>query len=178
MAPNKKVEDVISCFAEYKNTYNENARLFLVGSFNDDDKYYQMLCKHIKNIGVKDVIFPGHIMFDEILAYYKIADVFLCMSEHEGFCVPLVEAMYFHVPIVAYASTAIPSTLNGSGVLLDSKDAKIASKIINRIVNDMAFAKDIISLQDKRLRDFNNELLIGEIMEPIKYLIAEESSHG
>ena len=178
MAPNKKVEDVISCFAEYKNTYNENARLFLVGSFNDDDKYYQMLCKHIKNIGVKDVIFPGHIMFDEILAYYKIADVFLCMSEHEGFCVPLVEAMYFHVPIVAYASTAIPSTLNGSGVLLDYKDAKIASKIINRIVNDMAFAKDIISLQDKRLRDFNNELLIGEIMEPIKYLIAEESSHG
>ena len=80
MAPNKKVEDVISAFHYYKTHYDKTARLFLVGSFSEENKYYQMLVKHIAKLGVKDVIFPGHIPFDEILGYYSVADVFLCMS--------------------------------------------------------------------------------------------------
>ena len=64
------------------------------------------------------MIFSGHIRFSEILAYYKTADLFLCMSEHEGFCVPIVEAMYFGLPIVALRSTAVTDTLGDGGILL------------------------------------------------------------
>lgn len=71
------------------------------------EAYYAKLLAYVKELGVEDVYFPGHIKFDEILAYYHLADVFLCESEHEGFCVPLVEAMYFDVPVIAYDSTAI-----------------------------------------------------------------------
>lgn len=78
--------------------------------------------KHIRKLGVKDVIFPGHISFAATLAYYKVASVFLCMSEHEGFCMLLVEAMYFGVPIAAYDSSAIIATLGGNGNLLKGKD--------------------------------------------------------
>jgi len=69
-----------------------------------------------------DVVFPGHIKFEEILAFYKVADLFLCMSEHEGFCVPLVESMFFEVPILAYNSSAIKDTLGNSGVIVNKKD--------------------------------------------------------
>ncbi len=76
MAPNKKVEDVISAFATYKMMYDKDARLFLVGNYNEEDKYYKFLRKHISKLQVEDVFFSGHIPFDEILAYYTIADVF------------------------------------------------------------------------------------------------------
>ena len=64
--------------------------------------------KYIRDIGQKNVIFPGHITDAEVLALYHCANIFLCMSEHEGFCQPLYESMYFHVPIIAYAAAAIP----------------------------------------------------------------------
>ena len=55
--------------------------------------------------------------------YYEVADLFLCASEHEGFCVPLVEAFYKQVPVLAYAATAVPATMDGAGVLYDDKRA-------------------------------------------------------
>lgn len=171
VAPNKKFQDVISAFAEYKNNYDKTARLFLVGSFREDDKYYNELVKHIKSIGVEDVIFPGHIPFADILAYYSIADVFLCMSEHEGFCVPLAEAMYFHVPIVAYSSSAIPSTLGGSGVLLENKDFKSAAAEVNKVVSDKNLKKEIVEKQDIRLRDFSADVIKKTLMDYLEGII-------
>ncbi|MCI7350156.1 MAG: glycosyltransferase family 4 protein [Ruminococcus sp.] len=162
MAPNKKVEDVITAFAVYKEKYDKTARLFLVGSYGEGDGYYRKLVKHISDLGVEDVIFPGHISFAGILAYYSVADVFLCMSEHEGFCVPLVEAMYFHVPIVAYSSSAIPSTLGGSGVLIEDKDFDKFADAINNIVEGKNRIK-LITSQDKRLEDFSQKNITAQL---------------
>lgn len=167
MAPNKKVEDVISSFAEYKKTYDKDARLFLVGNYSEGDKYYQFLVKHIKKLGVEDVIFPGHIPFDEILAYYSIADVFLCMSEHEGFCVPLVEAMFFNVPIIAYDSCAVPNTLNGTGVLIENKKWSDIAEQMHKIVADEDYKKNLLAGEQKRLQDFDNEAIGNQIVEYI-----------
>lgn len=164
MAPNKKVEDVISSFAEYKKTYDKDARLFLVGNFNENDKYYQFLLKHIKKLGVQDVIFPGHIPFDEILAYYSIADIFLCMSEHEGFCVPLVEAMFFNVPIIAYDSCAVPNTLDGTGVLIKDKNWDEIAAQMNKIISDDAYRSDLLDGETKRLQEFDNEIIGNQIV--------------
>lgn len=164
MAPNKKVEDVISCFEHYKRVYDNTARLFLVGSFGEEDKYYLSLKKLIKKLGVQDVIFPGHIPFNEILAYYKVADVFLCLSEHEGFCVPLVEAMYFRVPIIAYDSSAISSTLGGSGVLIEDKAPENTAAEIHKLIDNKAVADTVVEQQSARLRDFDNEIITNEMM--------------
>lgn len=170
MAPNKKVEDVISAFALYKDKYDQTARLFLVGAFQEEDKYYQRLQKHIEQLGVENVIFPGHISFAAILSYYRIADIFLCMSEHEGFCVPLVEAMYFDVPIVAYDSCAVPDTLGQSGVVVSEKNYEHISQIIHEIVTSKDVKERIIGRQNTRLKDFDLAKLKIQFTRIIKSL--------
>lgn len=155
VAPNKKHEDIIQLFYYYKKYVNEKSRLFLVGGYTESDKYYRKLNEYIRFLGLKDVIFPGHIKFNEILAYYQLADLYVCMSEHEGFCVPLVEAMYFNVPILAYASTAVPETLGGGGVLMHDKDPKLGALLADRILNDVRVSNNIACFQQKRLKDFS-----------------------
>lgn len=173
MAPNKKVEDVISSFAAYKANYDPTARLFLVGSFQEEDKYYQQLQRHIKKLEVEDVIFPGHISFAEILSYYHIADLFLCMSEHEGFCVPLVEAMYFDVPIVAYDKCAVPDTLGNSGILVSEKDFEQIAQTMHKIISDPQLQEQIIGRQNTRLKDFDLAKLKRKFVE----ILAEKLYH-
>lgn len=167
IVPNKKFEDVIACFAAYKEKYDPTARLFLVGNYQETDLYYQYLQDVIKKCGVEDVIFPGHIAFNAILAYYRIADLFLCMSEHEGFCVPLVEAMFFGTPIVAYASTAIPGTLGGSGVLVETKEPEVVAEKMHQVITDQAYREEIIEKQKRRLEDFSYGKIKEQILKEI-----------
>jgi len=167
VAPNKKHEDIIRAFAWYKKHINSKSRLILIGS-PFSDAYMGYLNQYIATIGVEDVLFPGHISFKSILAFYSVADVFLCMSEHEGFCVPLVEAMMFDVPIVAYASTAIPDILGGSGVLVHEKDPVLTAMIIDRLVTDDAFRKSVVDGQRIRLIDFDSQKLFRNLMEMLR----------
>ena len=159
IAPNKRQEDVIRAFYDYKKFYNPKSRLILVGGHNGMERYYHRLKSYINALELEDVVFPGHIKFDEILAYYKIADVFLCQSEHEGFCVPLVEAMYFDVPVVAYDSSAIAGTLGGGGFLLKDKNPVETAGVINRVVTDEALRTQIIKNQQARLADFDHKVI-------------------
>lgn len=154
ISPNKKQEDVIKAFFYHKNYMNQDARLFFVGKYAGMEAYYEQLKRYAEALDLKDVYFTGHIKFDEILAYYRTADVFVCMSEHEGFCVPLVEAMYFGVPIVAYDSSAIADTLGNGGILTEDKDPKLVAEIINRLVQDETLRKEIISRQKEQLKRF------------------------
>lgn len=157
IAPNKKQENVIRTFYQYKRL-DPDSRLILVGSYSGMENYYERLVKYAGALGLKDdVVFTGHIKFNEILAYYRIADAFVCMSEHEGFCVPLVEAMFFDVPIIAYDTSAIGDTLGGSGVLLDSNDPVYVAAVIRRVLSDEPLKKHIIEGQRRRLEDFSYE---------------------
>ena len=154
IAPNKKQEDIIKSFYYYKKYINSEARLFFVGSYQGMESYYERLCDYVEALELTDVYFTGHIKFNQILSYYKIADAFVCMSEHEGFCVPLIEAMYFNVPIIAYSSSAIPYTLGGSGILVNDKDPKIVAELINKVVIDKNLKEEIIAGQKKRIEYF------------------------
>lgn len=174
IVPNKKQEDVIRAFYCYKKYYNSSARLFLVGSYKEEDEYYQKLKEYVWRLGVKDVYFTGHIKFNQILAYYRIADAFLCMSEHEGFCVPLVEAMFFNVPIVAYNSTAIPSTLGGSGLLLDDKNPMLVAKAMDTLLNDGELKQKILQNQRERLADFKYEKIKQQFEEYLNKFISNQ----
>lgn len=148
VVPNKKHEDIIQTFAYYKKHIDSNVRLILVGN-TGLKTYVDDLKKYVEAIGVEDVIFTGSVSFPEIIAYYKVADVFLCMSEHEGFCVPLIEAMMFQVPIVAYAAAAVPETLRESGILVNKKKPEIVAKSIEIIEREEK--NELIFNQSRRL---------------------------
>ena len=155
IAPNKKQEDVIRAFSCYQRFCNPKSRLILVGSWSGAESYYRRLCRYTAALQVENVLFTGHIPFPDILAYYHTADLFLCMSEHEGFCVPLVEAMYFGVPILAYRSCAVPDTLGDSGILLDRKDPVETAMVADRILTDTLLRRELVARQRKRQQDFS-----------------------
>ena len=158
VVPNKKFEDIILSFYYYHKFYNVKSRLFLVGFYGEEDAYYGRLAQYVNELGLsKDVLFTGHIPFSDILAYFKSADLFLCMSEHEGFCVPLVEAMYFDIPIVAFDSTAVGETLGGSGILLKDKEPNKVAAAIDLVMTDNELKENILENQRERLKDFDDK---------------------
>lgn len=170
--PNKKIEDVIRFFHAYKTYFNPRARLLLVGAHAGFERYLSMLLSMIAALGVRDVHFLGHVSNAELVAYYELADVFLCASEHEGFCVPLVEAFHMGVPVLAYAATAIPSTMDGAGVLYTDKDPMRVAALIDQVATNDDLASRIVEAQDAALsrlmaRDFGGLLLrfIDEIRQ-------------
>lgn len=175
IAPNKKIEDVIAAFYYYRKLYNHDSRLLLAGSYSIGDAYYNRLAKYVTKLGIQnDVVFTGHVGFDKILGCYKVADVFLCMSEHEGFCVPLVESMMFDVPIVARATSAIPETLSGSGMLLESADPIVAAGCIDRVVRDRQLRQQLITSEQQRLKDFQYEAIAAKLKDYIEEFIQEQ----
>ncbi len=158
ISPNKKCEDAVAAFAWYKRHINGKSRLFLVGNDHSMELYADRLRRYIAEMELtKDVIFSGHIPFSHILAYYKVSDVFLCMSEHEGFCVPLVEAMKFGLPIVAYGTAAIPETLESAGLLLDSKEPALVAKAMDAVLRDKELGDALRERGRKRLESFSYE---------------------
>lgn len=162
--PNKKFEDVIRSFQAYKKWFNPRSRLLLVGAHSGFERYLTLLHQFIADCGVSDVHFVGHVSNEELTAYYELADVFLCASEHEGFCVPIIEAFHMGVPVLAYAATAVPATMDGAGVLYTDKDPLAVAALINAVVDDLDLQARIIEGQDAALdrleaRDFEGRLL-------------------
>ncbi|WP_434309603.1 glycosyltransferase family 4 protein [Hominifimenecus sp. rT4P-3] len=176
VVPHKRQEDLITAFYYYKKNYNPKSRLILVGAYGEQDRFYQNLREYERELGVEDVIFTGHTKFDEILAYYQLADVYLSMSEHEGFCIPLVEAMYFEIPIIAYDSCAVGETLGGSGLLLSDKNPQPAAAAIHRVVTDSELRQAILAGEKERLSDFSHEKIQRQFLQRLEALIEEEVS--
>ena len=162
--PNKKFEDVIRAFHAYRTRHNPRSRLLLVGSYSGFERYLTMLHALVARLGTPDVHFLGHVSNEELSALYDVADLFLCASEHEGFCVPIVEAFFKRVPVLAFASTAVPATMDGAGVLYETKDAAATARVMEAILTDPALEDAIVRGQDaaiERLRaqDFAGTLL-------------------
>ena len=164
MIPNKRIENVIRIFHAYRTRFNPQSRLLLVGSHGGFEKYLTMLHQLVATLGTPDVFFSGHVSNEELTAYYDVADLFLCASEHEGFCVPLVEAFHTRVPVVALAATAVPATLDGGGVLYDDRDPHHVAALVDAVLSDQAIADNVLAAQDAALsrllcRDFGGTLL-------------------
>lgn len=177
IAPNKKQEDIIKDFFYYHNYFNKNSRLILVGNYTNLEMYYLKLKKYAEKLGVSNnVVFTGHIRFDEILAYYHSADLLLCESEHEGFCVPLVEAMYFDLPIVAYNSSAIGETLGDAGVLLEEKNAVLTATIIDNVLRSEKEKKKISHSQKERLEYFMSEDHLRKLIRILEDVYKKDDS--
>lgn len=169
IAPNKKQEDILQSFHLYNKYINPKSRLFLVGAVVETELYMEALKSYVTENNIENVFFSGHVTFPEILAYYRTADIFLCESEHEGFCVPLLEAMAFDLPVVAYASTAIPYTMGNSGILFTEKDPRLVAELLDLAATNEALREKIIQGQRERLEFFDIErtkALFGELIKP------------
>ena len=174
IAPNKRHEDVIQAFYYYQKYYNADARLHLVGNPIGMEPYYQKLLEYVERLGVKNVHFTGHIPFSEMLAYYAGANLLLCMSDHEGFCVPLVEAMYFSIPILAKDAAAVGETLGGSGILLKDNNPLEAAALMNRVLQDDSLRNTIIQEQHARLSDFSSQKVQKQCLELMEKFLSQQ----
>jgi glycosyltransferase involved in cell wall biosynthesis len=169
MAPNKRIEDLIKAFYYYRTTINPNSRLLLAGSLIGMDRYTSCLRSLITMLDLPDVTFFNHVTDAELYALYRTAGVFLCMSEHEGFCIPLLEAIHFRVPVIAYAAAAIPETLDGTGILVREKDHPAIAEMMDEVCRDRRLRDAIVEKQSARLDDFSPESIerrLKEILSP------------
>ncbi len=161
---NKKIDDLIRFFDAYHTLFNPRSRLLIVGAYSGFERYLAALNQLTATLGLSHVHFVGQVSDEELVAYYEVADLFLCASEHEGFCVPLVEAFYKEVPVLAYAATAVPATMDGAGVLYESKDPGHVAALMDVVLSNCALQDTIVDAQlaaVERLaaRDFAGTLL-------------------
>lgn len=158
IAPNKKQEDLIKIFYYYHKYINPESRLILVGNPEGMELYFQYLQKFVSYLGLrKSVVFTGSVSQSALAAYYSVADLFVVMSEHEGFCVPVLEAMEAEIPILSYDSSALGETLGGCGVLVKEKKFPQISELAHYILQDREFRENLVDKQSKRLQEFSPE---------------------
>jgi glycosyltransferase involved in cell wall biosynthesis len=151
LIPNKRPDQIIRAFHAYQRLCNPEARLLLAGSYAQVENYLAQLHALVARLGTRNVHILGQVSNEELTALYDVADLFLCASEHEGFCVPLVEAFHKRVPVLAYASTAVPDTLDGGGVLFHSRDPIDIAALMEAVLSDEAYEARILAAQDAAL---------------------------
>jgi glycosyltransferase involved in cell wall biosynthesis len=162
LVPNKKIEDLLKTFHHYK-LIKPAASLFLVGKETGQEAYAEYLRSVIRELELPDVVFTGHISHREWLSYYRLGKVFLCLSEHEGFCLPLLEAMHFGLPVMAYAAAAIPDTLGSAGVLIREKNYPETAEMAAELCDNRELREAVVKKQRERLAAFKS-LPVGDIL--------------
>jgi glycosyltransferase involved in cell wall biosynthesis len=158
IAPNKKIEDQIKLAEQYKRYVDAYYRFIFVGRYDVVPRYYAairalMLELHLLN---DRFVFTGPVPEEELAVYYRHAAVYVSLSEHEGFCVPLVEAMAADVPVLAYAAAAVPDTLGGAGVQFAPKDLEYAAELLGTLAFDDGARAEVIAGQRVRLAAFGD----------------------
>ncbi len=170
IAPNKRQEDLLKTLYFYRQI-DPTARLLLVGSEDGAGSYGRFLRTFAQELGLETAVqFSGHVSLAQLAAYYRTASVYVCLSEHEGFCQPLVESMRFGLPIVAYASTAVPGTLGNAGILLQEKNYPVLAELIHLLVTDSALREKVIAGQAERATAFNQEQLLAQFQKWTKLI--------
>ena len=155
VVPNKCQHNLVKAFVAYRQAYDPKARLRLVGEFASP-RYVDALRQFARDAGVADAIeFAGPVSAGSLSAYYRTADVFVSASEHEGFCVPLLEAMHHRVPIVAVAAAAVPETVADAGVLLVSRSPTEFAAAIHSVLANESFRERLVAAGVGRLDDFD-----------------------
>ncbi len=155
VVPNKAQHDLVKAFAVYHRTIDPDARLWLVGGASSV-RYEQSLRRFVHDLGLEGAVtLTGPVSQGALVAHLRSADVFVCLSDHEGFCVPLLEAFHAGVPVVAYAAAAVPETLGGGGLLLADKSPGLVATAVHRVVSDTALRQALVAAGRRRLGELS-----------------------
>ena len=164
LAPNKCQHDVIGAFAAYRRIFDSHARLTLVGA-TTSMSYEAALRRLAGELDVGDAVdFAGSIPLGHLLATYRTTDIFVCLSEHEGFCVPVIEAMVSQVPVVAFAAGALPDTAGDAAFLLHDKDPLLVACAVDRVLSDPPLRSELIAAGQARACQFSLERVAKEFV--------------
>ena len=172
LVPNKRPDNLIRYFHAYKTLYDPGARLIIAGAYGGFDTYLAQLHHLAAKLDVRDVHILGQVTDEELTALYDAADLFLCASEHEGFCVPLVESFFKRVPVLAYAATAVPATMDGGGVLYETRDPRHVASLMHALIADADLEDRVLAAQDAALARLRARDFSGLVVRFVRNVIA------
>lgn len=169
IAPNKKIEDHIRLAEHYKRYVDVYYRFIFVGKTDAVPRYYDTVRALITEYRMLSdrFWFPGPATDAELGTYYRNAHAYVSLSEHEGFCAPLVEAMATDVPILAYGAAAVPETLGGAGVSFAPKDLEVAAELLGELVYNRDLRRDVLAGQRARVQHFSPDRTEARILETL-----------
>lgn len=171
--PNKAHHDLFFLLRQYLTHVDKNVRLICIGAV--DSHYGKKLLKNLANAfsmsvafepsgaSTADVTFTGPVSDSELVSYYRDSDAFICLSDHEGFCVPLVEAMNFGLPILAHPSAAVPETLGAAGVLSDKSNPVDMIEKLHEILTNPQESERLKKLSLLRAQDFSIDKTLNKL---------------
>jgi len=165
IAPNKRIEDHLRLAEHYKRYVDAFYRFIFVGRYDAVPQYYATIRALMSEYRLLNerFVFTGAVPDQDLATYYRHAAVYISLSEHEGFCAPLVEAMAADVPILAYAAAAVPETLGGAGIQFTPKDLEQAAELAGALAFDDDLRSAVISGQRRRLKDFGDARVLREL---------------
>ena len=171
IAPNKKIEDIIRLAEHYKRYVDAYYRFIFVGKYDAVPRYYSTIRSLMSEYRLLNerFVFTGAVPDEDLAVYYRHAAVYISMSEHEGFCAPLLEAMAADVPVLAYSAAAVPETLGGAGVQFAPKDMEYAAELLGILTFDDELRAKVIAGQRRRLADFSDARLEGALSRLVAY---------
>lgn len=161
IAPNKKIEDHIKLAEQYKRYIDAYYRFIFVGRYDAVPRYYAAIRALMAEYKMppERFLFTGPVPDAELAAYYRASSVYVSLSEHEGFCVPLVEAMAMDVPVLAYGAAAVPDTLGGAGVQFAPKDLEYAAELLGMLAFEDHPREEVLAGQRRRLHEFGDPVI-------------------
>ena len=159
IAPNKRQDDLVRMASYWKRFIGPDVRLLLVGKPPRRRHYFDALQSlyYEEHFTPWEVLLPGHVSHDDLLAYYASAHVFVSASDHEGFGVPLVESMLMDVPVVAYRTTAVGDTLGDAGIQFAKKRLDLMAEAAAAVARPGPLREGVLARQRERVRDFAPE---------------------
>lgn len=172
LAPNKCVEELILTFAHYQRGINPYSRLIVVGSERTCPKYFAMLRMLTGELNLPNVCFERYASPAGLVACYEVADVFVTTSRHEGYCLPLVEAIYKQVPVIARATGGMPEALGGAGVLFDDLEPPLLAELIHRVTADVPLRRQVLVSQSRRMAELDSRSVLEELRPLLERHIA------
>lgn len=171
IAPNKRIEDLMRGFAHYQQHINPFSRLFIVGSDRSAPRYTTYLKWLSRELDAPNICFEGFVWPDALAAYYALADVYVSTSGHEGFCLPLLEAMAREIPVVAIRTGGVPEALDGAGMLLNASDPETVAHALRRFTSDPAKKSALLAGQAERLKRINARDIKQELLNLLNPLL-------
>jgi glycosyltransferase involved in cell wall biosynthesis len=155
ITPNKCQHDIVKAFAAYRRLYDGDARLWLAGG-SSSESYHHAVASTIDDLGLGGAaVMTGALPQAAANAHFRVADAFVCLSEHEGFCVPIIVSWWHRLPVVAFAAAAVPETLGDGGLLLPSKRPATVAAAVERVTRDPGVAASLVEQGSRRLEQFS-----------------------
>ncbi len=164
IAPNKGIEDLISAFAWFHRNIEPQSRLLIVGSDRSAPSYYAMLKMLAAELELDTVFFERFASPAGLSAYYDVADCFVTTSQHEGYCLPLLEAMHKGVPVIARRTGGTPEAMGDAGILIEEFSPQELAELMGMICHDSSLKQTVQASQQKRMEVVQDRPVKDELL--------------